>query len=43
MPASIKHVEKEKTGAEQKDNPGKFWRKEERYLNIYFEEHGIKI
>ena len=34
VPASIKHVEKEETGAEQKDSPGNIWRKEERCLEI---------
>ena len=34
VPASIKHVEEEETAAEQKAYPGKFQRKEERYLEI---------
>ena len=32
VPASIEHIEEDKTDEEQKDNPGKFWRKEERQL-----------
>ena len=34
VPAIIEHVDEEDTGTEQKDNPVKFWRKEERHLKI---------